>query len=92
MKASLPFLLFVATAFLPDAAGAQSPDSSGTPPPTFTCRAVRLTAPVSVDGTLDEAVWQNGNAITDFRQRDPNEGTVPSQKTEVRVAYDDDAI
>jgi len=54
--------------------------------------AARLTAPVSIDGVLSEAVWQNGNAVTDFKQRDPNEGAAPSQKTEVRVAYDDDAI
>jgi uncharacterized protein DUF5916/cellulose/xylan binding protein with CBM9 domain len=57
-----------------------------------TVRAARLTAPVTVDGVLSEAVWQNGNAVTDFKQLDPNEGVQPSQKTEVRVAYDDDAI
>jgi uncharacterized protein DUF5916/cellulose/xylan binding protein with CBM9 domain len=55
-------------------------------------RAVRLTAPVVIDGVLSEPVWQNENAVTNFKQRDPNEGTEPSQKTEVRVAYDDDAI
>ncbi len=55
-------------------------------------RAVRLTAPVTVDGVLSEPVWRNGDAVTDFKQRDPNEGSTPSQKTEVRVAYDDDAI
>src|SRR5262245_8408140 len=54
--------------------------------------AARLTAPVSIDGVLSEAIWQNGNAVTDFKQRDPNEGATPSQRTEVRVAYDDDAI
>jgi hypothetical protein len=54
--------------------------------------AERLTAPVAVDGALSEAVWRNGHAVADFRQRDPVEGAEPSQRTEVRVAYDDDAI
>jgi hypothetical protein len=76
-------------------------DSTSTTPPSpppaahQACppvRAVRLTAPVTVDGLLAEAVWQNGNAVTDFKQRDPIEGGVPSQRTEVRVAYDDDAV
>jgi hypothetical protein len=92
MKASLPFLLLCSVALAP-AAEAQAPDSTTkTPTPTFTCRAARLDAPVSVDGKLDEPVWQNGNAITEFKQRDPNEGANPSQRTEVRLAYDDDAL
>src|SRR5207247_8701440 len=54
--------------------------------------AVRLTAPVIVDGILSEAVWHNEFAVTDFKMRDPNEGAAPSQRTEVRVAYDDAAL
>ena len=55
-------------------------------------RAARLTEPVQIDGVLSEAVWKNGDAITDFKQRDPHEGAPPSQRTEVRLAYDDDAL
>ena len=55
-------------------------------------RAARLTSAISVDGLLSEEVWKNGNAVTEFKQRDPNEGAPASQRTEVRVAYDDDAI
>ena len=54
--------------------------------------AVRLTEPVNIDGVLSEPVWHNEYAVTDFKMRDPNEGAEPSQRTEVRVAYDDDAI
>ena len=54
--------------------------------------AVRLSEAISVDGQLNEPVWQNGNAITEFKQRDPHEGGTPSQKTEVRLVYDDDAL
>ena len=65
-------------------------DSLATARPIIT--AVRLEAAVVVDGKLDEAVWANGNAVTDFKQRDPNEGAPASLPTEVRVAFDDDAI
>ena len=55
-------------------------------------QAIRLSSPVAVDGVLDEPVWQNGQAISNFTQRDPDEGAPPSQRTEVRIAYDDDAL
>jgi hypothetical protein len=60
--------------------------------PLSPVRAARLAETIRVDGVLSEAVWQNGNAITDFKQRDPVEGAAPSQRTEVRLAYDDDAL
>jgi hypothetical protein len=54
--------------------------------------AIRLAEPISVDGILSEPVWQNGSGISQFIQRDPNEGAPPTQKTVVRLAYDDEAI
>ncbi|MGH7595416.1 MAG: DUF5916 domain-containing protein [bacterium] len=54
--------------------------------------AIRLSAPVTVDGILSEPVWQNGSGISQFTQRDPNEGAPPTQKTIVHLAYDDEAI
>ncbi len=54
--------------------------------------AARLTGPVTVDGVLDEAIWQTAEPATRFLQRDPVEGVAPSQKSEVRIAYDDEAI
>ena len=55
-------------------------------------RAVRTTGPVTVDGTLSEPVWQSEGAFTALIQRDPVEGAAPSQLSEVRIAYDDDAL
>jgi hypothetical protein len=54
--------------------------------------AVRVTAAVTVDGVLSEPVWQEAEAFSALVQRDPTEGAPPSQRTEVRIAYDDDAI
>jgi len=54
--------------------------------------AVRLTQPVVVDGVLDEEVWEKAPPVTAFVQREPNEGAAATEKTEVRIAYDDEAL
>jgi len=54
--------------------------------------AVRLQAPVTVDGVLDEAVWTTAPAATGFRQFQPREGEPATERTEVRFAYDDRAL
>ncbi len=53
--------------------------------------AVRVTNPIKVDGILSEAEWQR-QGLTDFTQRDPVEGAQPTQRTEVWLAYDDEAL
>ena len=55
-------------------------------------QAVRATSPIVIDGVLDEPVWQSANPTTTFHQRDPEPGAPGHQKTEIRVAFDDDAI
>lgn len=54
--------------------------------------ATRLTGTVQVDGKLDEGVWSSAPVVTEFVQRRPTEGAPPSQRTEVRIVYDDEAI
>ena len=50
--------------------------------------AVRIDGKVKLDGILDEAVWQDVPAGTDFVVLRPNPGEPASQPTEVRVVYD----
>lgn len=45
-----------------------------------------------VDGLLDEPVWSQGVAVGDFVQREPMEGRPVSQRTEVRILTDGEAI
>ena len=47
---------------------------------------------VRVDGTLDEPVWRTAPAVTDFVQAEPDEGAPPTDRMEVRFAYDDNAL
>jgi hypothetical protein len=47
---------------------------------------------IRVDGRLDDEVWQKAMPITDFIQKEPNEGAAPTDPMEVRLAYDDEAF
>ncbi|MFN0159435.1 MAG: DUF5916 domain-containing protein [Bacteroidota bacterium] len=55
-------------------------------------RAVKIETSPRIDGLLDEQIWQQASPATDFLQRDPSEGQPASERTEVRVLYDDDAL
>ncbi|MBC8147925.1 MAG: carbohydrate binding family 9 domain-containing protein [Bacteroidetes bacterium] len=52
----------------------------------------RLTTPIVIDGNLDEDEWQSGAIAKDFIQFKPYNGAKPSQKTEIRILYDDNSI
>ena len=54
--------------------------------------AVPTATPITIDGTLDEAVWQLAAPATGFIQADPLEGQPASDETEVRLAYDADYL
>jgi len=55
-------------------------------------RAQWITAPITLDGKLDEPVWRTGTSATAFVQRTPQNGSPASQKSEVRIAYDANAL
>ena len=48
-------------------------------------------APV-IDGRLDDATWARAKPSVTFTQKFPNEGAAPSERTTVRILYDDEAI
>lgn len=85
----LLFLLLAGTAW------AQSADSVATraePGAAPTVRAVALSGTIRVDGHLDEPAWQTAEPVTQFTQRDPNEGQPASERTEVRFLIGEDAL
>ena len=55
-------------------------------------RAVRQSGSISIDGVLDEAIWSEAPPVPEFVQTLPFEGAPVSERTVVRLAYDDDAI
>jgi hypothetical protein len=57
-----------------------------------TVTAVRADSPITIDGRLDEPVWQTAPVATGFTQTNPDDGSPATEPTEVRVAYDDHAL
>jgi Domain of unknown function (DUF5916)/Carbohydrate family 9 binding domain-like len=51
-------------------------------------RILCISDPIKIDGHLDEPAWSQAEAATEFRQQSPTEGAPASEKTEVRVLYD----
>jgi hypothetical protein len=83
---------FLIVAVLPSSADAQLQES-GTPA-RRTVPATRLEEAerMSVDGRLDEAVWERATPAADFIQVDPSNGSPATEPTEVRIAFSKDAI
>jgi hypothetical protein len=57
-----------------------------------TVRAMRLPAPLSLDGRLDEEIYRRVPALTGFVQEDPSHGEPATQRTEVWLFFDDQQV
>ena len=55
-------------------------------------RAIRLDAPLQLDGRLDEAVYRAAPPITDFIQQEPDSGQLATEQTEAWVLFDEDTL
>jgi hypothetical protein len=58
-------------------------------PSTHRIRVLRINEPIKIDGRLDETAWAEADIAGDFRQQEPNEGAAASEKTEVRLLFDE---
>jgi hypothetical protein len=74
------------------AARAQEVDPGNSAAGARTAAAVRADRPPTIDGRLDEAVWQAAPALGGFVQRIPRDGDPASEPTEVRVLFDAHAV
>ena len=57
-----------------------------------TVRAIRLTAPIELDGRLDEAIYREEMPISGFMQVLPGDGDPATEKTEAWVTFDENNI
>jgi len=64
--------------------------------PTALPSGVAVTAgianPPLIDGRLDDAAWGLAAPMTGFTQREPRDGQPASERTEVRVIFDEEAL
>ena len=72
------------------APGAASPAGASESRPVAS--AVQITEAPMIDGVLDDRAWQGATPLTDFVQAEPLEGQPASERTDVRILYDDEAI
>lgn len=52
----------------------------------------RINSPIDLNGNLNDAAWQSIPVQSEFEQFSPDPGGQPSQRTEVRFGYDDNAL
>lgn len=93
------FAIMIAGAFA--SAQAQTPTGSSqttaypSPSPTRDSintrriKAIKISEPIKTDGLLNESAWSLAESATDFLQEEPSEGAPATEKTEVRVLFDD---
>ncbi len=55
-------------------------------------RAAPVEEAPTIDGRVDDAVWELAEPITDFIQAEPLQGTSASERTVVRMLYDERAL
>ena len=58
----------------------------------LSAKAVRVTTAPTIDGHINEAVWDQATKIDQFVQREPNSGEPVSEKTIVSVCYDNNYL
>jgi len=52
----------------------------------------RVASEIVIDGSLDEAAWRQAPTIGDLVQRIPVAGAAPTERTEVRLLYDEENL
>jgi hypothetical protein len=95
-RQSVPILRFapvcalLSFAFATHSAAQQTTRSQNDPRPV--AQATLRQGEVSIDGRLDDAAWAAAKPITELIQAVPDEAKPASQKTEIRILYDANAI
>ena len=54
--------------------------------------AVKIEAPIKVDGVLDEPVWEEAREAKEFIQFQPERGQPSPYSTRVKILYDEKSI
>jgi hypothetical protein len=77
---------------LPAAARAGSTQQGATLPPVAEVRAVFAARGPTVDGRLDDPAWSAAPVFDRFILNEPTEGGAGSERTELRLVFDDDML
>lgn len=92
MKTTLLCVFFILSLTLPaQSSGDQKFENQSVNQPVNQISAIRINETITIDAVLNESVWQSPGC-TQLIQQEPAQGTAPTQKSEVWLAYDDEAI
>src|SRR5215212_3155224 len=86
----LPLLLILCATLCANAQTAATPTASFVVPPEKSqpITIPKFDKPPTIDGKLDEEVWQKAAVLKDFYQIQPGDNTPPSKPTEVLIGFD----
>ena len=88
MRKRYAFVVCALALAVADSAAQTGPNHGAVP----VVHTVRATGPIVVDGVLNDEVWLRAVPVTAFTQREPEEGKPVSEATELRIAYDEEAL
>lgn len=60
--------------------------------PTVAAVRIAATEAPTIDGDLSDTAWAKAAVLTEFRQRQPNAGELPTQRTVVRIMFDENNL
>src|ERR1044071_5336452 len=92
MRSPFRGLTLAVTLVITSPLAAQQSSASVHPVPPPVATAAARTGPIAIDGRVDEAAWQAATPITDFHQSFPHDSAAPTDRTELRVLYDDEEL
>jgi len=84
------FLTVCVLVFTPAAALAQAGAAAGRPS-AMAARIMASQAP-TIDGDLSDLAWANATVLDDFRQREPMQGAPATERTVVRIMFDENNL
>src|SRR6476659_1698585 len=85
-------LLAALAAFAPAGHAQVSPTQSGSRGAEAMYRIRRTDEAIRLDARLAEAVWKDADSIVNFRQREPLEGELASERTVVTIVRNADHL
>lgn len=77
---------------LPTAAPAAGQDATPAVSDRFSVEPTRVSVSPRIDGVLNDEAWQQAAVIDDFVQQEPAEGDPATERTVVRLIYDEGAL
>jgi hypothetical protein len=76
----------------PRAVAAQTVPAAAPERPTAVAMRLNPEERISVDGVLDEPPWERAQPMTDFKQSEPRNGDPGTERTQIRILFDEDNL